>query len=162
LNGQIQRAQLGGNKANDLLDKRDNLLDQLAVIADAHVTFQSDDTVAVTLDGQQLVQKTTSMELKTRVDANAQLHIETDGGDDVRPGGGQLAGIIQSANVDVASRITALDGLALQLRDDVNALHHTGFTKTGTLGGDFFVGTSAADIRVDSAIQSDVSNVAAS
>ncbi len=162
LNSEIQRSELGGAKANDLLDRRDILLDQMAGLVDAQVITQPDDTVTVFLDGQDLVNRTTARAITTSVDAASLLHVSwTDTGEEMHPSGGKLQGTVLSSNTDVVNRATALDQLALQLRDDVNALHRTGFDRNGATGADFFSGAGAGNLRVDAAIQTDVRRIAA-
>ena len=50
---------------------------------------------------------------------------------------------------------TEVNGLAAVLITEVNALHSTGFSLTGSTGANFFTGTNAADIDVNSALLSD-------
>ena len=162
LNGQIQRAQLGGAKANDLLDRRDLLLEELSKIIKFNYAVKSDDTIAVFVDGQELVSMTSYRSLTSSLDTSFVLHVQwADNLAEVNPGGGELQGVVASANTVIASQITSLDNLALQIKNDVNALHATGFDLTGATGVNFFAGTGARDLTIEGAIQASVDKIAA-
>lgn len=162
LNSQIQRAQLTGARANDLLDRRDLLLDQLSGLLAVRAVFNKDETVALFVDGQELVNGPSTRALKSSVDASFVLRLEwADKPGDVNPGGGSLSGALTSANTALPGRLAQLNTLAAQLRDEVNAIHTTGFKLNGSAGGPFFAGSGAGDLRVDTAIQADVGAIAA-
>lgn len=163
LNDEIVRAQLTGATPNDLLDRRDGLLDKLSQLADAKVVHQQDGTVSVFVDGQEMVNRTQVHHVAASLDSSFNLHLTwTDNNMEVHPTGGQLHGTLVSANQDVLDRITSLDTIAAQLRDEVNAVHVTGFDGNGAAGLDFFTGTNAGELQVSAAIQADVKKIAAS
>ncbi|MBI2885972.1 MAG: flagellar hook-associated protein FlgK [Chloroflexi bacterium] len=162
LNVQIQRAQLTGAKPNDLLDRRDLLLDQLSQILQVKVVTNQDESVTLYAGGQALLDGSVARTLGSSLDPTAQLHVTwAENGADLNPGGGQLQAARATVNTLIAGRMSALDGLAIQLRDDVNALHTTGFTITGATGGDFFVGTGARDLAVAAGVKADLRAIAA-
>ncbi len=162
LNGQIQRAQLGGAKANDLLDQRDLLLAELSNIVKFNYAVKADDTIAVFVDGQELVSMTSYRSLTSTLDASFVLHVQwADNLAEVNPGSGELQGVLASANTVIAAQIISLDNLALQIKSDVNALHATGFDLTGATGVNFFAGTGARDLTIEGAIHASVDKIAA-
>ncbi len=68
LNKAIINLEAGGPSANDLKDRRDQLVRQIADLIDANITFNDNGTINVFLDGYALVQEFTSNELGTRTD----------------------------------------------------------------------------------------------
>ena len=63
LNGQIVALESGGSSANDLRDLRNTLLDGMAKLADVAVHERGDGSVAVTIQGQTLVDGTAAKAL---------------------------------------------------------------------------------------------------
>lgn len=162
LNGQIQRAQLGGQKPNDLLDQREVLLEQLSGLVKFNSVVNDDNSVSVFVSDQELVNRTDYRTMTTSVDVGFQLTIEwADNAMVVDPGSGELKGIQDSANTVITAQLAQLDALAVKIRDEVNALHQTGFDLAGTTGVAFFAGTGARDITVAGALQADATLLAA-
>ena len=86
---------------------------------------------------------------------------------EVNPKNGRLAGILEARDDLVLGYLEALDELALALINEFNAVHQQGYTladdTTGSVqGGDFFVGSGAADIDLHDDILNDLKNIAAS
>lgn len=127
LNGQIQLAEAAGQKPNEMLDRRDELLDKLSSLANITVTQQADgaDTVAFGDAAKPLVEGTT-VNWPQEITAAA---------------GGQLGALIglNSPTGALTSYKEALDGVAKSLTEGVNALHDE---------PSFFSGTTAATIKV--------------
>lgn len=184
LNKAISLVVANGNQPNDLLDRRDALLDELAGIIDVDVDFQDNGTVAVTI-----ANSATSVSLVSQHgDFN---HIDLDGGrDDLfnatddkltlkildSSGGsagdlaitddaagyklpGSLAGA-ESARWGIASKDGTgnLNGGYLY---QLNELAKTIIDKVNSLHGvvAFFSGSGAADIDLNSSIKNDVNYV---
>jgi flagellar hook-associated protein 1 FlgK len=61
---------------------------------------------------------------------------------------GQAAGYLAAIGTDLPDLSSAVDDVALALRDAVNSIHQTGYTRTGATGTDFFTGTDAASLAV--------------
>jgi flagellar hook-associated protein 1 FlgK len=120
LNGQIKLAEGAGQQPNDMLDRRDLLLDKLSALAHVTVTKQPDgtDTVAFGDAAKPLVEGTT---------VNWPQALTT-------AAGGQLGALLSltSPTGALASYQTALDGVAASLAESVNALH----TSTPFFGGE--------------------------
>jgi len=127
LNGQIRVAEGAGQQPNDLLDRRDLLLDKLSSLAQITVTKQADGTDTVTFGdaAKPLVEGTTVQWPQALTKA----------------AGGQLGALLglSGEGGTLAAYRTALDGVAATLAGAVNALH------TAT---PFFTGATAATIAV--------------
>ncbi|HLH67235.1 MAG TPA: flagellar hook-associated protein FlgK [Solirubrobacteraceae bacterium] len=127
LNGEITQATEAGQTPNDLLDQRDNLLDQLSGLAQISVTQQSDGSVTVSFGDAStpLVSGTTVTWPQTLTGA----------------AGGQLGALLtlSSSGGPIGQLLSSLDGVASQVISSVNALQPS---------SPFFVGSSAATIAV--------------
>jgi flagellar hook-associated protein 1 FlgK len=168
LNGRIVEAEVSGNEAGDLRDKRDLLIDELSGLAEVQV-FESDDgAVSVKIGSESLVERKTAVLLGTSVRGDNNVVI-TDvtlgaGGRPIRVTGGRLGGLLQSRDTTIPSYLARLDEIARTLVEEVNRLHRTGFDLSGAPGGDFFdpAGLAAASIRVSDAVQADSTLLAVS
>lgn len=127
LNGQIKAAQGAGQSPNELLDRRDLLLDQLSEYG----------TVAVTNLGNGAIQVDFGDAANPLVD-----DATVDWPQALTAPGGKLEGLL-TAQTRVASYRTDLDAFASNLISTVNTAH--------TAGGapNFFSGTNAATIAVN-------------
>jgi flagellar hook-associated protein 1 len=127
LNQQIKLAEEAGQQPNDMLDRRDVLLDKLSALAQVTVTKQPDgtDTVGFGDAAEPLVEGTTVNWPQTLTAA----------------AGGRLGALLglTGATGTLASYQAALDNVASTLANTVNALH----TSTP-----FFTGTTAATLSV--------------
>jgi flagellar hook-associated protein 1 FlgK len=127
LNGQIKLAEEAGQQPNNMLDRRDLLLDKLSALAQVTVSQQSDgtDTVSFGNAAKPLVEGTTVNWPQT-LTAGA---------------GGQLGALLSLTGETgrLASLQSSLNNVAETLASSVNALH----TSTP-----FFSGTTAATIKV--------------
>jgi len=154
LNETIRSVTVSGGNANELMDRRDLLTTQLAELTGATTRLQDDGTVTVSIGGNHLVNGDTSYRIglvgsTTLAGAAAdapRLEWERTSAGPVTLDGGLLAGNVASlagARPDgsggaLAEAAAAYDRLATQLHDQVNAVHATGVTTTGTPGGEFF------------------------
>jgi len=145
LNTSINKIIAVGSQPNDLMDRRDLLLDQLSNFGELTVTDQLGGMVTVKLFGVELITDDNQQQTVTAVldDGRFELSI---GGSTVSLDGwntGYLAGL-QKSITDVSGYIDSLNQLAEVLIEKVNEAHET----------DFFSGDSAADIDL---IQTDLS-----
>jgi flagellar hook-associated protein 1 FlgK len=157
LNEQIQTAQsgVGGQPANDLLDKRDQLLLQLASLVDVQTTTDQDGAMNVFIgSGQPLVLRGKAFALDTvvnqfdtsRVDV-AYLASGTPQVITGQLGGGKVGGLlaVQATMIDPARN--ALGRIALGLADLVNDQQAIGFDLRGQFGQPMFSAGSPLVLR---------------
>jgi flagellar hook-associated protein 1 FlgK len=127
LNHQIQISEAAGQNPNDLLDRRDELLDKLSELGNTTVTKAPDGTDTVTFgDAAKPLVEGTTVNWPQELTAAA---------------GGQLGALLKvsSPTGPLAAYREALNEVADDLTSSVNALH----TSTP-----FFTGTTAATIKV--------------
>lgn len=147
LNRQIQQA--GGQAPNDLLDKRDELVRQLATHVGIQVVPQDGNVINVTTgNGQGLVLGTQAQALKTvpnAYDPSRRDVATADGGVITgQIGGGALGGILDFRRNMLDPARNALGRTAVALADAVNKQHRAGMDLDGQLGGDFFTTATPA------------------
>jgi flagellar hook-associated protein 1 FlgK len=144
INKQILAA--GANAPPDLLDKRDQLLEDLSGLVQVSVAQQSDGTDAVFIgSGQALVLGTTSSKLvmlNGNLDpADPQLVLRGAGPDVTVTqflSGGSLGGLLDFSREMLAPTRAQIGRIAVGLADAVNTAHKNGLDLDGQLGGNFF------------------------
>jgi len=168
LNQKIARAEAGRLNANDYRDRRDLLLKQLSSMIDINNFEDSDGKVTILVGGgKPLVEATSSWKLSTERNASGLqdiVWINSDGNsgnitDNIS--GGKLKGWLETRDVIIPEYLERLNELAGSIISRVNALHSGGYGLDGSTGNDFFTGTSASDIAVNSEIVNDVKKIAA-
>lgn len=168
LNRLIVAEELGGQKANDLRDQRDLLIDKLSNSVDVTTAERSNGSVSVFISGLAIVENADTFALGTRVDSNereTRREIIWQGTDTtIKITGGELKGLLDMRDLDVAKIRSELDQLAAALVTNVNAAHRAGTGLNGSTGLNFFNGsfTRAGTIRMETAIENDPNLVAAS
>jgi flagellar hook-associated protein 1 FlgK len=164
LNQQIQLVTLAGGTPNDLLDRRDLLLDDLAGLAGVTVQDGPSGAVDVLIGGRKLVDGVTANTLAAVPDpGNNNFKKVVWAADNADAGitAGEVAGIIRARDVHVTGLMTALDTLAGALIAAVNARHQSGYGLNGATGLNFFTGSGAADIAVNPTLQGSPESLAA-
>jgi flagellar hook-associated protein 1 FlgK len=134
LNRAIKQALDGGGSPNDLLDRRDQLLDELSKLAQVSATENGDGTIDV-----QFGDATNPLVDSTGVHWPQPLTAP----------GGRLGAILQLTNPATGTLQgyrTTLNAFAKQLADSVNALHNPG--GTGTNFYNYTAGSEASTLTV--------------
>jgi flagellar hook-associated protein 1 FlgK len=165
----------GPNTPPDLLDKRDQMLEDLSGLVQVSVSQQSDGTIGVFIgSGQALVLGTTASKLVAtngNVDpSQPQLVLRSGTGPDVAITqfitGGELGGLLDFSREMLAPARAEVGRVAVGLLDAVNTASRNGMDLDGQLGGDFFsVGGpqtfAAATNSGSGAVTATISDVAA-
>jgi flagellar hook-associated protein 1 FlgK len=168
LNQSIISAELTGNTANDLRDRRDYLVDQLSQSVNVGVLEQSNGSYTVLLGGMALVDGSSSLQIATETQSggtSVTTRIFFQGtGIEIEHSGGELEGILEARDTIVVERQAEMDLLATELVAAVNEIHRAGYGLGGETGIDFFDPntTGAADIAINPLILQDVNYIAAS
>lgn len=163
LNGQIRTALQSGRSANELIDQRNVLAQQLSSVVGATGRLEDDGTMTLRVDGNALVSGDTSRSLTVtgprEITDPTRITVSwTD-----RPGlpvavtGGSLGGVLSvlapaAEGGTLAAVADAYNAVATSLAQAVNGIHRSGVTSTGAAGGDFFAmdatGPAARSLRV--------------
>ncbi|PWC22145.1 flagellar hook-associated protein FlgK [Brenneria roseae subsp. roseae] len=148
INQQITRLGSSGTSANDLLDQRDLLIDNLNKLVGVTVSTQDSNVINVSLsNGQTLVQGNTAYQL-VAVSSSAdssRITIAYDNGigDPIEINedtltGGSISGLLSFRSDVLDSARNQLGLIALTLADSFNAQHSAGVDLNGEAGTDFF------------------------
>ena len=159
LNGQISRTEAvsGAGTANDLRDQRQSKLESLSTLVGFDSVEASDGSLGIVVGGEALVtadvrEKT----LETFVDVDGLRRIRASGTTDALViTSGRVHGTLDARDGGLKDLRDGIDALASSLIQRVNALHSSGFALDGSTGRDFFLGSSASDIRVNQALLDD-------
>lgn len=147
LNRQILDATSLPGEPNDLLDRRDLVMDDLSNIAGVTVTIMDNGAARVSLDGLSLVSDTMVSPLS--YDPGT-FQIAHSSGANVTVGG-ELSGFQSFLQTELPGFEAALNTFARELADALNAQHASGYTPDGAAGGDllsYTVGREAASLVV--------------
>jgi flagellar hook-associated protein 1 FlgK len=141
LNRDIQRIQGQGDNPNDLLDRRDLLVDRLSSIIDVTVDSRDPNEFMVHTAGFVLVQGQIgrSFDLVTGTENEGYSKIvwhET--GDDAHFANGSLAALLDLRDETIQGEIQSLDSMTMNFIDLVNEVHREGYGINGSTGQDFF------------------------
>ncbi len=160
LNKHIVAALNGGQSPNDLLDRRDLLIDDLSRLTGATVRQQEDGAIDVRVGGLILVQGATAIpvELK-RPEGSTELALLMQG-QPVKPGG-QIGARLEVLAKDLRTIEAQLDDVAEAVAQGVNEVHRAGYYADGRSGQSFFAGhptpdvITAANLRLDPSLTVD-------
>lgn len=163
LNDQIAKATASGCTANDLVDSREQDLENLSKLVNLQTTTNSNGTVSVSIGGQELVtgNKLTDT-LATYDPGNGNLLVQTaSSATPLTLSGGSIQGTIDARDGALATLRNGLDTMASSLISQVNGIYQNGYDLNGDKGADFFTGSDAATIGVNQNLVSDPSQVQA-
>ena len=159
LNQQIVEAQSAGGSAVQLVDQREQTLENLAGLANFSATTQANGAVNVSIGGVAMVtgaNAVNSLQAYDPGDGNLLVQAQT-GGTSITLTGGSIEGEITARDGALATLQTGLNTLASQLITQVNSIYSAGYDLHGNTGQDLFTGTNASDIGVNSSLVNDPS-----
>jgi flagellar hook-associated protein 1 FlgK len=163
LNQQITFAEFGDGNANDLLDEREQALENLSQLTDITTSTETSGAVDVSIGGQTLVSGGQVLDTLQTYDAGSgNLLVQTASGTNLTLAGGSIQGTIDARDGTLATLQNNVSTLASNLITQVNTVHGGGYSLTGSTGADFFSGTDAATITVNAALVNNPSLVQAS
>ncbi len=153
INSQTVQLPTGQDAPNDLLDKRDLLVEQLSKIVQIQASGSGADMI-VSVGGHAIVQGSWSANVTTAKDSNGWTKLVwSDDSTDLQIMGGELRGLMDIRDSMLGGYLQTLDGMTRSIVEQVNALHVSGYDGNGGQGLPFFVpGTGAADIKVTKVI----------
>ena len=157
INGQIASAEFSGGTPNDLLDQRQQDLQNLAQLTNLQTSTQANGAVDVSIGGQSLVSGTQVTDTLQTYDASGngsgQLLLQTaTGGVKLTLTGGAIQGTINARDGELATLQGNLNTLAANLITTVNSAYTGGYSLTNTTGANFFSGTDASNIGVNASL----------
>ena len=141
INGEIVRSRGMGDNPNDLLDRRDLLVDKLSKLVNITTDRRDSDEFFVHIDGQVLVQGgiARTFDLETVIDNNGyDKLVWKDTGNDAVIKGGKLGALIELRDVDVRNEVQSLNTMTMNFADLVNDVHRNAYGANHVTGLDFF------------------------
>jgi len=179
LNMMIEKAQLGGGQAPDLLDKRDLALKKLGAMADISTSQDQNGRVTVTMAGKVAIVVGESLnELEVMrtppnpetgkkegaLDIFVREPVPTKLTDKIRTG--RLGGLLEVRDQDIAAAQDRINNIAYLIAKEVNNLHRQGFGLDGQGGRAFFadptsIEDAAEKLRISSEVENSLDAIAA-
>ena len=140
INSEIVRSKAMGDNPNDLLDRRDVLVEKLSGLANITSDQRDSDEFMVHIDGQVLVQGNVhrGFELVSNVDNNGYDTVVWNDTKIVANISGSLGALIELRDVDVRNETQSLNTMAMNFADLVNDVHKAGIGANNVSGLDFF------------------------
>jgi flagellar hook-associated protein 1 FlgK len=141
LNGTIQRVRAQGDNPNDLMDRRDLLVDELSQLINVTVTQTDPDEFMIHTSGHILIQGQVArqFDLRKDVDAESFAHIYwQDTGNEMVFSRGKLGALLELRDVTIEKEIQSLDNMTMNFTDLVNEIHRSAYGANGRTGNNFF------------------------
>lgn len=141
VNSEIVRSRGIGDNPNDLLDRRDLLVDKLSKLANITTDRRDPDEFMVHIDGKVLVQGgvARNFDLVSLTDNNGyEKLVWADTREDASVSGGTLGALIELRDVDVRNEIQSLNTMTMNFSDLVNDVHRNAYGANNVTGLDFF------------------------
>ncbi|MDR1468902.1 MAG: flagellar hook-associated protein FlgK [Spirochaetaceae bacterium] len=150
LNTEIQKVRAQGDNPNDLLDRRDLLVDQLSSIIDIRVDVRDGDEFMVHAGGNVLIQGGIGRQFVVtaggRDDGYGRVmwaHDPLKGNEPYQEVAftrtkGSLAALVELRDETIASEMQSLDNMTMNFADLVNEVHRSAYGTNGRTGLDFF------------------------
>lgn len=164
LDAKIVNATAQGMNPSSLVDQRDLDIDTLSGLANVNVSDEGDGSVSVSVGGTVVASKSGSTALTSSV-TGTQIQIFAAGSTQpTQVTSGTLGGDLETYNTTIPDYLSKLNATANALITQVNTIHAAGYglgTPPST-GVNFFTGTSASDINVNTDVVNDPNEVAAS
>jgi flagellar hook-associated protein 1 FlgK len=159
LNRQIVAAQASGGSADQLVDQREQTLENLAGLVNFSTTTESNGAVDVSIGGVTMVSGLNNTDSLQAYDpGNGQLLVRAhNAGTPLTLTGGSIQGEITARDGALASLQSGLNTLASQLITQVNSVYSAGYDLNGNTGQDLFTGSGASTIGVNTNVAGDPS-----
>jgi flagellar hook-associated protein 1 len=164
LNNQIARAEFdSGGLANDLRDLRQQQIEELSKLVNLETGVEPNGALSVSIGGVTMVSGRDVLDTLETVDAGGGRLLvgAATAGTTLTLTGGSMQGAMDARDGLVQTLRSDLDTLAASLLSTVNTLHRPGYSLSGSTGADFFTGTDAASLGVNTTLKDDPSLIQA-
>jgi flagellar hook-associated protein 1 FlgK len=141
LNGDITRIKAQGDNPNDLMDRRDLLVDKLSSIIDISVSTFDKDEFMIHTSGLVLVQGQIGrqFDLRKGIDTEGYAHIYwQDTQQEIRFQKGSLGALLEIRDETIVQEMQTLDNMTMNFVDLVNEIHRDAYGINGVTGLNFF------------------------
>lgn len=163
VNDEIVKFANSSDNHNELLDKRDLLLDELSQKIDIQVSPASNNSINVTSNGHVVLESNRNTLLKAEVQGDESVKVYWgDNNSEFSGMSGELGGLLNITNNIIDSYSSKIDTLASDYIKAFNDVFSSGFGADGSTGLNFFEGTDASTISVSTTIINSPDKFAAS
>jgi flagellar hook-associated protein 1 FlgK len=148
LNERITKAQALGDNPNDLMDRRDALVEKLSNLANVSVGRNDKDELIVYLGSENLVQGEVFRPLAAVADPSNHGYskiVWKDTGTYVTLKGGELGGLLEVRDQILRQNINDINSFTVNMVDLTNEIHRDGFGKAGDTNIIFFKEVTISD-----------------
>lgn len=151
----IKQSENGPFRANELRDRRQEKLEQLAKLTDIQVT--ETDSFNVSVNGVSMISDSVLVDgFKAVADDAGMYQVRSTATNNVIGlNGGKLKGTLDARDISLVTLRGRINTLSTNLIAEVNALHTTGIALDGTTGRNFFTGTNASNMGVNIVLAND-------
>ena len=142
LNEEIVKSLGVGDNPNDLLDRRDLLVDKLSELINITTDNRDPDEFMVHVDGKILVQGSIArkIDMEPRFDDSGYSKLVwADTRDDAFFSGGSLGALVELRDVDIRNELQSLNTMTMNFSDLVNDIHRNAVGANKVTGLNFFV-----------------------
>jgi flagellar hook-associated protein 1 FlgK len=141
LNEEIVKVQAAGDNPNDLLDRRDLLVENLSKIVDITIDNRDPDEFTVHTGGIHIVQGKLHREFDLQTDPNndGMGSLIWDNGEAAEIRGGKLFALFELRDEDLRGEVQALDNMTINFTSLVNEIHRDAYGINGQSGNNFFI-----------------------
>lgn len=136
LNSQIKKIEATGQKANDLKDKRDKIVNEISKYIP--VTYKETDSFYLYMNGKILVQNDIYHEFNLKQNGSEGMYDLYFQNEKVTVESGSLIGLITSRDKVFGNFLEKLNQFALSVIESVNSIHQQGMNSKGNSGISFF------------------------
>ena len=140
-NAEIVESKAMGDNPNDLLDRRDLLVDKLSELVNITTDTRDNDEFMVHVDGKVLVQGGVAREIALEPrndDTGFHKLVWADTKNDAVFSGGSLGALVELRDVDIRNEIQNLNTFTMNFADLVNDVHRNAVGANKVTGLDFF------------------------
>ncbi len=141
LNIEIKKSKAMGDNPNDLMDKRDLLVEKLAKLADISIQRGGEEDFIVYIGSQHLIQGDKRQKLAVIDDPENEGLAKVVWAKDNREvvfKDGEMKGLLVIRDIEAAKKLRQLNSLAINLTETVNDIHRDGFGMNRSSNNNFF------------------------
>lgn len=163
-NKQIYEASVVGHYANDLIDQRDAMLDELSQYVNINVNIDENNVANVSVGGVFAADGLHHVQFKLDQDGENLYLVNEEGSGRVSLNGGSLNGLIDLFNNELPNQISDLESIVNSFMDNVNSIHQEGYSITDppVTGINFFTNFENGELMINEDILNEPYNIAVS
>jgi flagellar hook-associated protein 1 FlgK len=164
LNKQIAKTSTVGQNSNDLMDKRDEVIDELSKLANINVTYNDDNAAMISVGGVFAVDNVNYMQFKIHQKDGKLQVVTEDGNNTMNLTGGELFALSDTYSNTIPNYLNQLNEIVNAIFDKVNNEHQKGFTidDPPQSGQQFFESYINGELKINEDILNDPKKIAVS